>query len=138
MDYWYSRSTGGFTPAKRKGKPKDAVLVTAAEHAALFPKDQPQREIEAGPDGRPRCKNHGLADRRRDLLFAIKAEAARRIAAVVPLHKQLNALREGSDPGWARIDAIRDASNAIEASYIDFDGGALAEISKHPLWPEFD
>lgn len=48
----------------------------------------------------------------------VKAEAARRIEARWPLWKQLNLSREGGiamDEMHAGIDAIRAASNALEA-----------------------
>lgn len=140
MSYWYSPSTGGFYPANRKGKgkPKDAVLVTAAEHEALFPADQPHREIETGPDGKPRWRAYGLSEKRRDALFAIKAEAARRIDAIMPLHKQLNAIRSGdaSNAEFSLIDAIRAASDLIEQDMLASDDPETFPVATHPLWPE--
>ncbi|MCC6478071.1 MAG: hypothetical protein IT552_02540 [Sphingomonadaceae bacterium] len=143
MSYWYSPSTCGFYPTNRKGKgkPKDAVLVTAAEHEALFPPDQPQREIETGPDGKPRWRSYGLSEKRRDAMFAIKAEAARRIDAIMPLHRQLNALRAGDDSietcaDFASIDAIRVASNLIEQDMLASDDPEAFPVATHPLWPE--
>lgn len=45
----------------------------------------------------------------------VKAEARRRILAFAPEWKQLNAIREGDSELFAKLDAIRAASDAIEA-----------------------
>ena len=147
MSYWYSPSTGGFYPANRKGKgkPADAVLVTAAEHAELFPADQPHREIETGPNGKPRWKVQGIDQHRAAAVALVKREAARRIEAVLPLYKQLNALRDCMvDPRqvdhhhhvFAMIDRIRAASNHIEQDLHECANPDAYPVSDNPLWPE--
>lgn len=45
----------------------------------------------------------------------VKAEARRRILAFAPEWKQLNAIREGDSELFAKLDAIRAASDALEA-----------------------
>lgn len=47
--------------------------------------------------------------------FDVKAEARRRILAFAPEWKQLNAIREGDSDLFAALDAIRAASDVIEA-----------------------
>lgn len=48
-------------------------------------------------------------------VLAVKAEARRRIMAIAPEWRQLNAIRESETAIFAKIDAIRAASDAIEA-----------------------
>lgn len=45
----------------------------------------------------------------------VKREARRRILSFAPDWKQLNAIREGDSELFAKLDAIRAASDAIEA-----------------------
>ena len=45
----------------------------------------------------------------------VKAEARRRILNIAPEWQQLNAIREGEFAMFVKIDAIRSASDALEA-----------------------
>ncbi|WP_188768597.1 hypothetical protein [Novosphingobium endophyticum] len=76
------------------------------------------------------------------LLARIKRETARRIDAVSPAWRQLDDLREPSE-GAARvsaIDAIRQASNAIETQLGDFESDEVYSfaIVDNPHWPIFE
>ena len=53
-------------------------------------------------------------------VLAVKAQAAARILAVAPEWKQLNLIRDGDPDGlFPQIDAIRAASNILEAAVTD-------------------
>lgn len=141
--YWYSPSERrvGMTSWGKKKRARDAVDLTADEHAALFPAGEPTREIETGPDGKPRWRMASIDDQRADAIFAVKAEAKRRIEAVLPLHKQLNALRldhlsAENCEAFATIDAIRAASNLIEQDIAESEKPLAVPIKDHPAWPE--
>lgn len=142
----WSPSRAGFYPAAAPypadALPGDLIAVTPKRYAALLDAAaQSGRAIVAGADGAPNlapptCQS---GDQLRAALHRrIKREAARRINAVAPLWKQVNAMRHGSDPGWDRIDLIRSASDAIEESFAGCEGDAPQNISTHPFWPEFD
>lgn len=140
MTYWYSPSANsiGLVSWGKKKRPKDAVDVSDQEHAALFPPDQLHREIEAGPDGRPRHKRTSIEDHRRSAIRSVKREAARRIDAVFPIFKQMNTLRSGDakDKRFIQIDAIRSASDLIELDMMDSENPQDVPVIDHPLWPE--
>lgn len=143
MTHWYSPSMsngkGGFglTSWGKKKRPADAVDVSAEEHDALFPQGEPQREIETGPDGRPRHKVASVEAQRTAAIASVKREAARRIEAIMPMHKQINAIRVGYDaaPEFAQIDRIRTASNIIELDLIESEAPGAVPIADHPAWP---
>lgn len=70
----------------------------------------------------------------------VKREAARRIDAVMPVFKQINALR--LDPlshknceAFAQIDTIRSASDIIEQDVMDSEAPDAVPINSHPAWP---
>ena len=67
----------------------------------------------------------------------VKAEAGRRIDAIDPLWKQMNAARENpKDAIFSKIDVIRKKSNMIEAhlaTLTDAEAGAY-DIENSPLW----
>jgi hypothetical protein len=67
----------------------------------------------------------------------VKAEARRRIDAIAPLWKQMNAARENpSDAIFSEIDVIRKKSNMIEAhlaTLTDAEAGAY-DIENSPFW----
>lgn len=142
MTHWYSPSTGAFGLISwgKKKRPKDAVDVSGEEHAALFPMGEPQRGIETGPDGRPRHKTTSIEDRRRSTIWSVKSEAARRIDAVMPMFKQINALRldalsHENCEAFAQIDQIRSASDIIEQDVMDSEAPEAVPINSHPAWP---
>jgi hypothetical protein len=69
----------------------------------------------------------------------VKREANRRIEAVAPVWKQLNAVRAAkpNDPLFAAVDAIRAASDAIEArlkGMTDAEAGAF-DVATAVEWP---
>jgi hypothetical protein len=140
MTHWYSPSSGAFGLQiwGKKKRPADAIDVSAEEHAALFPMDEPQREIEAGPDGKPRWKVTSIDVRRQSAIRSVKREAARRIDAVMPMFKQINALRSGKDTDvrFTQIDAIRSASDLIELDLMESENPQDVPVNDHPLWPE--
>lgn len=140
MNYWYSPATGGFYPQKgpHKFKPAGAVSVSESDHAALFPKGEPQREIVPGPKGKPQWREYGITERRAGAMASVKSEARRRIDAILPLPQQLNLIREGAidDPRFAQVDAIRAASNFIEQDIEASEAPDMVPIADHPLWPE--
>ncbi|MCM0001025.1 MAG: hypothetical protein NBV68_16750 [Erythrobacter sp.] len=130
----------------RSAAPEGAVKITAARHAALLEDQAEGRTIIADARGRPvidRRTQPSAETIRAQLIAAIRREAARRIHAVSPEWRQLNDLREPSEAGavrFARIDAIRAASNAIEEFAGRMPPADLAgfPFATHTLWPEFD
>jgi hypothetical protein len=142
----YSPSTGGFyDPAiHRDAIPSDAVAVTGSRYRALLRAQAGGREIAPGYTGRPclkRCHRPSRAERDAAAIAAVKAEAARRIEAVAPLWRQTNALRSplgSTDPLFARLDAIRAASDAIEQTIAQLTDDALAgfDPAASTLWPD--
>lgn len=96
--------------------------------------------------------------RRAELVAAAKAEAGRRILAILPDYKQRNLLARGlelhakgpatwtaaeqaewaaGDALWTRIKAIRARSDAIEAEIALTDAAALATFDPAAaIWPE--
>lgn len=139
MTYWFSPSTGAFglDAWGKKKRPADALSISPRQHARLFPRGEPQREIEPGPDGFPRWKLLDPAETKEAVRVGIKREAHRRIEAIFPLTAQINSLRLGKtdDPRFADIDVIRAASNMIEQDLANSDDATIFPISDHPLWP---
>ncbi len=63
------------------------------------------------------------------------------IKVEMPIWRQLNALRENSDPGFWKIDAIRNASNLIQAQMMELPSAEAVRaypVPANPLWPSFD
>ncbi len=146
----FSPSTGGFYHAAvNRDVPDDAVPVSERYHAGLMRQQEAGRRIVA-MGGRPAIgplpEQSGEALRARAVV-RIKAEASARILVIASLEQQSNdnaalavAALAGalSDQAAAaldrrgRIDAVRDASNRIEATLaalsvaelIDFDAAA--------------
>lgn len=130
----------------RKQAPAGAVEITDARHADLLEAQSQGLTITADSQGRPVIKRRTRpsADAvRAQLRRAIQREAAARIRAVSPEWQQLNDMRAPSEAGavrFARIDAIRAASNAIEELAGALPAADLAgfPVTTHTLWPEFD
>ncbi len=126
--------------------PEGAVRITAARHAELLAAQAGGQRIIADARGRPVLERSARpsAERiRAQLRTSIRREAARRIQAVSPEWRQLNDLREPSEAGairFARIDAIRAASGAIEELADRVPAAQLPAfpVADHTLWPEFD
>jgi hypothetical protein len=125
--------------------PKGAVAISARRHAQLVEALSQGQTVTAGADGKPRTAARRVEPgaQRAQLVAAIKREAARRIDQVAPIWRQVNDARSPTAEGarrFAQIDAIRDASDAIE-SLLDYaaarDLGAFP-VSDNPAWPEFD
>ena len=130
----------------RKAAPQGAVEITGMRHGQLLDAMSEGRRITSDARGRPvidRRTPPSAAAVRAQLRAAIRREASARIRAVSPEWRQMNDLRDPTDAGavrFARIDAIRAASNAIEDMA---DGLPMADlegfpIATHTLWPEFD
>jgi hypothetical protein len=143
MTYFFSPSTGGFYTRESHGTaiPADAVNVSARRHGALMKAQQAGARIEADAKGRPQARLPAAADRRSALALAIAREARRRILSVSPEWRQLNDMRQPSDAGaerFAAIDAIRSASDQIEAALADSPDADLDDfqIRENPIWPE--
>lgn len=130
----------------RSAAPDGAVSISAARHAALLEDQAEGRRIIADARGRPVIDRRSRPDAgavRAQLRAAIRREARERIRAVSPEWRQMNDLREPTEAGavrFARIDAIRDASNAIEALAVSLPVTDLTAfpVANHTLWPEFD
>lgn len=142
----FSPSTGGFYLGALHGDavPADVVRLTARRHADLM-EAQAQGARIVVKNGKPVAQILDVMeiDQRATSLAAVKMEARRRIEAVAPIWRQLNDTRSPSDAGalrFARIDAIRSASAALEAIVQATADDALSSLSlaDHPAWPEFD
>jgi hypothetical protein len=145
MTIKYSASARGFFDTDlHKEIPDDAVSVTARRHAALLAGQAAGDEIVPDKRGRPQLRAIApatLEQARAACVQAIKREAGRRIDKRMPLWRQINALRDNSDPGFHDIDAIRQASNLIEqlvSEATDLVAVRGLSIPDHPLWPAFD
>lgn len=143
MALFYSAGTNAFFDDQlHAALPDDAVEISAARHRVLLAAQANGSAICAGDDGKPRIRRPvvTLADRRAALVRRVKREAARRIDAVSPIWRQLNDQRvpsEASAARFAAIDAIRAASDAIEADIAAAlsDGLTAIDVAAHPLWP---
>jgi hypothetical protein len=130
----------------QKQAPAGAAQITTARHRELLDAQSEGRHITTDARGRPvveRRARPNIEAQRAQLRGAIQREAAARIRAVSPEWQQLNDIREPSDAGairFARIDAIRAASNAIEELAGTMPAADLAgfPVPTHALWPEFD
>lgn len=145
--YFWRDDPPGFVPDDSATPvPEGAPRVSRARHAELLLGQAAGAVIVSSPStGRPVLQQPAQATDapREAAVRRIKREAARRIAAVSPIWRQLNDQREPSPEGlsrFARIDAIRAASNAIEESVAGAPIAALHgfPIAENPLWPEFD
>lgn len=155
---FFSASTGGFyDPAINRDLPADAVQISRARHSELIAARAEGKVIAADRRGRPMIREPriGVEQLRSRAVAMVKAEARRRILAVASLERQANdnaAIALAAFAGQAanideasaaldrrrRIDAIRAASNAIEAQIERMPATNLAAFdpSTHSLWPE--
>jgi hypothetical protein len=141
---FYSGEAGGFYHSDLHGDaiPADAVAITAARHAELLAAQGAGRRIVAR-GGRPMIEPRSapsLSQLRDRAVTSVKREAGRRIAAIAPLWRQLNALRSDAGaqaPLFVAIDAIRAASGAIEAAIATMTAADIADfdIAADPRWP---
>lgn len=165
MSHLYSPSTNAFFHVgihAQESIPADAVPITPARHRALLDGQAQGRTISPDARGRPQLSplpKPGAALLRRLAGADIKREARRRILAVASLERQTNdnaviALRGLASPtdqpteadlaaisaAIARrkaIDAIRAASNALEAKIADWSAAALQKFNAADAayWP---
>lgn len=161
---FYSPSSGGFfDPAVHREIPGDAVRISKARHAELVAARSAGKTIAPDRAGRPIVKTvrPSLDQLRAAAVVAVKAEARRRILAVASIERQANdnaALAEwailASAPSAerakfaaayfdasarrGRINAIREASNTIEAQIARMPAANLTAFdpSSHSNWPE--
>ena len=144
MTVKYSASARGFFHTNlHRSIPDDAVTVTRGFYAKLLAGQAEGHEIVPDKRGRPTLRalrSSTLADAQAACVHAIKREAARRINQRMPLWRQINALRNNSDPGFHQIDAIRAASNLIEQQIAELTQISALEafdVASCPLWPDF-
>jgi len=130
----------------RSAAPEGAVEITDARHRQLLEAQADGRRIITDARGRPVIDRRTAPDARGmrpRLIAAIRREARDRIRAVSPEWRQMNDMREPSEAGairFARIDAIRAASGAIEDLVASAPIADLGDfpVRTHTLWPEFD
>jgi hypothetical protein len=130
--------------------PDDAVPITAARHGELMAGQAEGKCIVADSKGRPRLARRPalpLEQQRAAALRRVRAEARRRILSVASLERQANdnaaiamqALQIAQAGAStidttaaldrrARIDAIRAASNALEAAIATMNAGELTAL----------
>lgn len=144
MTIKYSASARGFFDTSLHASiPGDAVPVAQKRYAALLKGQAEGHQIVPDVRGRPQLRSLAPATHasaRAACVAAIKREAARRINECMPLWRQINALRDKSDPGFHQIDAIRAASDLIEQQVEELtEISALQafDIAACPLWPDF-
>lgn len=155
MKRFYSPSTRGFYIDEVHGKtiPADAVEISERKHLSLLEAHGSGAEIvhtDKGPVAKLRKPDRShlvdVATRR------VKGEARKRILAVASLERQSNdnaliALAALARSGTGahldaverrrKIDAIRAASNTIEAELAGLSAAELGAFSaaRSPLWP---
>lgn len=125
--------------------PDNAVEIAPARKQELLRAMQDGKRVERGPGGVPRIVAARLTmPARRDAAAEdIRQEAARRIAAISPIWRQLNDQRQPSPEGDARfaaIDAVRAASSEIEAAMREMPAAELEtfDAASADGWPEGD
>lgn len=138
---FYSAALGGFVDENDPDIPDDAVPVTPRRHAELLAGNAEGRTIVANAKGRPVLERVPAARMRAIVTAQVKREAARRIAAVSPVWRQMNDIRlrgEGAEARFAAIDEIRAASTVVEMDVAEASGDALErfDVAGHPAWPE--
>lgn len=162
----YSATTGGFYHAGLHAGaiPDDAIPITERRHRELLAGQGTGRAIVAGASGAPElaAAPRLTVTRQREIaLSAIKNEARRRILAVASLERQANdnaaiavfavvaatapsAIGEVDQAYFVAkqrrdaIDAIRAASNTLEATIANWSAAALAKFKADDAahWPK--
>lgn len=141
MALFYSATRGFLDDQLHADLPADARPITPARHRELLDAQATGASIVAAGNGRPQVRRASLDDRRAAAVRGVRKQAACRITAIAPIWRQLNDQRDPSTAGQARfvaIDAIRAASDQIEALIVAADADALEaiDIANHPLWPK--
>ena len=143
MTLRFSPSTRGFYDLAIHGDtiPADAAEISAGTHAEMLEAQAKGQTIDVDETGRPVIASTAPEIMRQQLRGEIKREARRRIDRVAPLWRQLNDLRSDDSTAahrFAKIDAIRSASDEIERALGDTLDHDLAEFT--PLtraeWPQ--
>lgn len=132
---------GRVLPVVLYGQVVDGVLQPApsvsAEIVTAF-----QAALAAGAEVGPPRRFRSLDEAQGERIRQIKAEAARRIALIAPDWRQRNVLASGDNTSiaglWGLIDAVRAASDSIEADIADASHDALEalDITIDDRWPE--
>ncbi|RJF92987.1 hypothetical protein [Sphingomonas cavernae] len=141
MSRYFSPGSGGFfDTAIHAIVPSDAVPVTDAEYDALFEAQANGAIIKPHADGHPVAvplAEPTLDERRARAVDRVKREAARRIDLIAPVWRQMNAIREGVPLDWSAIDAIREASDVLEAMIATSSAAQLAalDVAANDNWP---
>jgi hypothetical protein len=150
MSIHFAPATASFHDARLGPLPDGAVAIDAATHARLLAARTAGATITAGADGRPvavKPAAPSLDDRRARAVALVKAEAATRILAIAPLWRQLNdardlafsagATRVAIEARFAAIDAVRAASDALEARIATMSVRSLGQldIAAPSHWP---
>jgi Zn-dependent metalloprotease len=131
--------------------PAGAVKITSRVFQSMLAARSEGREILADPDGKPKAGPkpvESIADLRGRQIQVVKSEAARRIAIVAPIWKQINdtvllasaaidAEKAAAVARRATIDAIRSASDALEAMISVMNNKQLAvlDVAADRFWP---
>jgi hypothetical protein len=157
-NHLWSPSTGHFYHAEIHADtvPGDAQPITDRRHRELLEGQGQGRKIRAGKSGKPELTPATRATRElllKRAIFDIKAEARRRILATASLERQANDAAsiaieaycgagtdlEGALERRAKIDAIRTASNLVEATIADWASAALTafDAGAATWWPEW-
>lgn len=153
MSIHFAPATASFHDARLGPLPDGAVAIDAATHARLLAARTAGATIAAGADGLPvaiKPAAPSLDDRRARAVALVKAEAAVRILAIAPLWRQLNDWRDLGflavsavtartpiETRFAAIDAVRAASDALEARIATMSVRSLAQldIAAPSHWP---
>lgn len=138
--FFSATARGFFDDAVHIDLPVDAVAISGDRHRELLAAQTSGATITADSSGKPRAARPSIDARCATALRRVKREASRRIEAIAPIWRQLNDQRAPSPESAARfaaIDAIREASNLIEAEVETLSATALdaIDIAAHPLWP---
>lgn len=139
--YYSATAHGFFDSAIHAVIPEDAVQIRPARHRQLLAAQADGARIEADANGRPRTRRASSDEKRSQLLRQAKREAARQIATISPLWRQMNDMRApgpAADARFAAIDAIRAASALIEQQIASASADQLAalDIAAHDAWPK--
>ena len=139
--YYSATAHGFFDSAIHTDIPADALRIAPARHRKLLAAQAEGAVIEAAPTGKPRIRRQLVDDVRARMLQQVKREAARQIATISPLWRQMNDMRApgpAADARFAAIDAIRAASALIEQQIASASADQLAalDIAAHDAWPK--
>lgn len=152
MTEFYSPSRGGFFDDQiNRSIPDDCLALKPGQRQALHAALATGKVIRVTAAGAVQAvapPPPDPDDRRARLHVAVKREASRRILAVAPMWQQINDLRilttaddtanrDAARSRGAAIDAIRAASNVLDAAIDTMGARALAQIdvTSDGHWP---